>query len=106
MDVRITIADVTICLGAVCAFEDAGNDVVFSSKGSYILNRNTGKQMKITGETDTYFVDIWVPCDRDKRAKGIEKSGNRFEALAIDEGDAPENDGEKQPVFRRLEEIL
>ena len=64
-----------------------GNKVVLDGEDSYILNKKTGKVMKIHVEGHQYVFYMWVKVGyRPQRTVQIGAvHGNRYEALAVDE---------------------
>ena len=63
--ITVQMADVSKVLGSVSKFEDAGNTVVFSKKGSYIENDATGAKTQLFRENGVYYFDMWIPIRED-----------------------------------------
>ena len=87
ISVKMQVADVKRTLGSVMSMNRTGNKVVLDGEDSYILNKKTGKVMKIHVEGHQYVFYMWVKVGyRPQRVVQIGAvHGNRYEALAVDE---------------------
>ena len=54
------VADVSKALASVARLVDAGNNVFFSSSGSYIENAKTKTRTKLTRENNVFVFDLLV----------------------------------------------
>ena len=82
-------ADVKRPLGAAAAMVDAGNTVVFSRKGSYIENDDTGERIPLVRKRGVFVMKIKVDeMDVDEAEKEIiKKRGMDMEVDEVDDDD-------------------
>ena len=83
------VADVTKVLGSVGKFCQANNRVVFDDQeGSYIMNKDTGKQTMLVKSGGVYRFPMWVKKTigdvqgvQNGKCQDTVKTHNRYEAL-------------------------
>jgi hypothetical protein len=87
----------------------AGNKVVFDEDGSYILNKKTGKTIKVRMDNGNFEFDLWVSKAKPVKNQVTFEGKNRFKALESSDEEMPQlvesededNDRMVEMVFMR-----